>query len=448
MSGKQILSILMVIIIILITIILIFVLSRDRIKPAAEHEIYNAPDLTGKKVTVLTNRPHLEASEILADWFQQETGAVVRNIVVDYTEMCDYIIDDASSLNPRLDVVMFWYVDIGKLAEYGALLDLTEVIQKNSDILKPDDYIPSLYAPYTQYNNRKWALPFDGDTHLLFYRKSILKNAGFNPPETWDEYQLISKTITENERKNGIFGTAIMAPPQSMLIISSFMNRLGSFGGNLLNENGVPVINSKEALTALTAMVDHTRYALPTPYETDWEVSRDAFLTGRIAMVEQWTDIGIMAEDISQSSIMGDWGAVKMPKGSGNKSAHVPALNSGFSLGIAKNSQNHKAAEAYLLFACSPAVTLKLNLINGGIDPVRLSVLESAEYIKFAPILSSVAQWGIKRSIKWPTIPEASILLDILTENLAECINGIKDPAQTLDDTRKQWEAILNKAGR
>jgi len=40
-------------------------------------------DLGGRTVTVMTNHPHLGAADALAEWFHEESGAVVRNIVVD-----------------------------------------------------------------------------------------------------------------------------------------------------------------------------------------------------------------------------------------------------------------------------------------------------------------------------------------------------------------------------
>ncbi|MEZ4528609.1 MAG: extracellular solute-binding protein [Desulfobacterales bacterium] len=332
-------------------------------------------DLKGRKLTVMTNHPHVRAADLAAEWFHKESGAIVRNIVVDYTEMLSYAVKDASSDDPQLDVIMFWYVDTGSLAEKGVLRDLTAFIEENREILQPEDFIPSLYDPYTLYKGKRWALPYDGDTHVLFYRKSLLQKYGFSPPETWDEFTVIARTVTEKEKQNGIYGTAIMARPAAMILVSSFVNRLGGFGGRMLDENSQPAINSEEAVAALSALMDQAAYALPTPMETDWEVARDAFLSGKIAMADQWTDIGIMAEDPEQSVIQGDWGAVQMPKGSGEKARHSPALNSGFSLGVSAKAKDPEAALAYLLFVSGWNNRLRLNLINGACRSVRISVL-------------------------------------------------------------------------
>ncbi|MGE0082795.1 MAG: ABC transporter substrate-binding protein [Desulfococcaceae bacterium] len=438
--DKKLLVMAVLIIALMVTVISVEIIG----KPHRPHPVpARKTDLNGRKVTVMTNHPHLRAADFAAEWFHEESGAIVRNIVVDYTEMLSYAIKDAYSDDPQLDVIMFWYVDVGCLAEKGVLRDLTGFIEKNRQILQPADFIFSLYDPYTLYKGKRWALPYDGDSHVLFYRKSLLQKYGFSPPETWDEFSVIARTVTEKERNNGIYGTAIMAQPAAMILVSSFVNRLGGFGGRMLDENSRPVINSDEAVAALSAMLEQSAYALPTPMETDWEVARDAFLSGKIAMADQWTDIGIMAEDPEQSVIRGDWGAVQMPKGSGEKARHSPALNSGFSLGVSAKAKDPEAAQAYLLFISRPDITMRLNLVNGGIDPVRISVLNSNEYKKFNPELSVAVRASLKSATAWPCIPQTHELLDILTLNIRLTLEGRKSPREALDDTQKQWTEII-----
>lgn len=434
-------AILIVVTMAVIVFILFFMWrSRDPEELSSEQRLGN---LSGRKLTVLTNPPHLRAAEVLAQWFNEETGAAVRNVSVDYKDMLQETLKDTLSGKPALDVVMIWYADLGTLVEKGSVADLTDFIEQNRNIIRPDDFIPSLYAPYTLYKGRRWAVPYDGDTHVLFYRKSLLSKYHLSPPETWDDYLNIARTVTEKEKDKGIYGAAIMAPRISMIIVSSFMNRLGTFGGSLLDDKGRPTLDSPEAPAALSAMTEQSQYALPGPLETDWEVSRDAFLSGRVAMAEQWTDIGVMAEDASDSVIRGDWGAVQIPKGSGEKGRHAPALNAGFSLALSAKAPNPDVARAYLLFASRPDITLRLNLINGGIDPVRVSVLKSQEYRQFAPQVSKSVQAALGGASAWPNVPQTPKLLDELTGNLVMALEGRKSPRQAMDDTQAKWLNIL-----
>ena len=422
----------------------IFHLGTKEAPVAPRSSAQTAPlPLSGRKVTVLTNKPHLRSAEMLQDWFREETGAVVRNLVVNYEDMTRRALEDISSASPKLDVFMFWYVDLGLLVQASALVDVTDVIEQRRAELRPEDFIPSLYDAFTLYRGRRWALPYDGDTHVLFYRKSLFARHRLSPPETWEDYLNAARTITEQEKARGIYGTAIMAPRNPMIIVSSFMNRLGSVGGTLYDPRTGPAVNSPEAVWALTAMIEQSRYALPTPMETDWEVSRDAFLSGRVGMVEQWTDIGVMAQDASQSLIQNDWGVVRMPRGSGNKGRHCAALNAGFSLGISAKAPDPETALAYLLFASRPDITLRLNLINGGIDPVRLSVLYDKAYLDFAPELAPAVQSAMRNASAWPRLPQAIRLLEILTDYRIRALEGQMSPQEALDHAQSQWRQTL-----
>lgn len=402
-------------------------------------------DLRGKRITVLTNPPHQRSSAILGQWFQEQTGAVVQNVVVNYEQMLQHTLDDIGSGNPQLDVLLLWYTDLGLLAERGALADLTGFIKKNAAAISPEDYLPGLYDPYTLYKGRRWAVPYDGDTHILFYRPSLLKKHGFSPPATWEEYLDIARTITEKERDHGVYGAAIMGFRAPIILLSTYIDRLGSFGGELLDHSGRPQLDSPEATAALAALVEQCRHALPTPLQTDFDVSRDAFLSGAVAMVEQWTDIGVMAEDPAQSVIRGDWGVTQMPRGPGPKGCNAPALNAGYSLGLSSKAPNPEVARAYVLYASLPEVALRLNLLNGGIDPVRISVLTSREYREFAPKVSAATQAAMQGATAWPTAPETPRLLDALAEEVALALEGRKSPQQALGAAQERWLAILGQ---
>lgn len=401
--------------------------------------------LLGHKVVCLTNPAHARAFEVLAAWFLEETGAAVQNIVVPSQEMLSYPEQDFLSQNPQLDVIMIRYHHLGILREKDMLVDLTDLIRRHESLLRPDDFIPSLYAPYSVYDGKFFALPFDGDTHLLFYRKSVFARHSLTAPRTWEEYLQALQTITEKERNNGMYGSAIMMHPFIMFSVSSYMNRLTSRGGRLFDDMENPTVNSPEGVAALTALLEEARHALPTPQETDWDVSREAFLSGKVAMVEQWTDIGIMAEDPSQSLIAGDWDVVPLPRGTGPGGRHPAPLNSGFSLAISKKSPNREAAEAFLLFASRPDIAKRLCLSNVGIDPTRTSVLHSDTYRAFTPRVSTAIEQVIQEATPWPRIPQATELLNHLAENLLHALEGRLSPREALETTQKQWEQVLGR---
>ncbi|WP_394831163.1 sugar ABC transporter substrate-binding protein [Pendulispora rubella] len=402
---------------------------------------------SGKRLVFLTITPHARSAEAAVKAFEKETGNVFQVKVVNYEEVGATIQKDHASNAPQIDVFALFYNDLVPLVSQGAAMDLTDFIEQNKAIIKPDDFIPGLFDVYSSYKGRRWALPIDADTHVLFYRKSLLAKHRLTPPDTWDDYLNVARTITERESSKGIYGAAIMASPAPILIVSSFMNRLAAFGGELLDREGHPTVNSPEAVAALEAMMEHARYALPTPLETDFDVSRSAFLSGRVAMVEQWTDIGVMAEDGSQSTIQGDWGVVPMPKGRGPKARRASALNGGFSVAVSSKSKEPELARAFVRFITRPDTLLTLNLMQGGLDPARLSVLRSPEFKKFAPEVSAIEQISLTQPmVAWPSLPQTRTLMDALSEKLVKAMEHHMTARQALDAVQAQWTQALAAA--
>jgi multiple sugar transport system substrate-binding protein len=400
----------------------------------------------GQKITMNLNRSHFVAGRYLAKKFHEKTGAVVEFVDTHYSQLDEVILDDFHSDSPRLDVLMFWYIYLGQLVEEGVLRDLTDFIKQHEDRLQTDDFIPSFYQAYTLYQGRRWGLPFDADIHVLLYNKSILRRHGLAPPETWDDFLNASKLITEKERAKGIYGTSIMAYPNITTNLSIYMNRLVAHEGRLLDENNKPNLDSPEAIAALEELLEQSRYALPVPTATDYAVSVNAFLAGQIAMQENWSDLGITAEDETKSLIKGQWGMAPIPsveKGG----AHHLAMNAGYTLSISSKAVNPELAEEFLLFASTPQMGLELNMIMGasGVDPVRFSTINSPEFTAFAPTISAFQRKYLAQAKPWPTTPESPELMEILGRYVHLALSGVETPREAMHNANREWIIRLAK---
>jgi len=402
-----------------------------------------AQQFSGQSIEVLVIQPHAGAAELMAGDFETLTGCKVNVTVVPYDQIVQQATLDVSSGANRFDVFDFWYPSLGALAEGGMIENVSDLVTRDAAEIQPEDFIPSIYDTYTKHDGERWALPYDGDTHVLFCNMEILERNDLAPPKTWDEYTKTVQQITQAESGQGIYGAAMMAFGVPMIIVGSFVNRLAGFGASLLNEDGTPTLDQPEVLLAAKQMLDVAPYCLPTPTEVAFEQALPAFLSGKVAMVEFWTDLGVYAQDPNGSQIVDKWAAFQMPTGAGVEKP-LAALNAGFSLGISQGSSKKDLAWAFIKFATSPDYSLKLISTTGtGIDPIRLSSLHSQTYKDFAPRVQEAASASLAGVMPWPTGPQSPLMMERLSDELSMMMAGQKTPEAALADTQAEWQRIL-----
>jgi multiple sugar transport system substrate-binding protein len=395
----------------------------------------------GQTLNVLTIQPHAGASKILKKNFEKATGATVNFTVVPYDQVRTRAALDVQSGASKFDVFDYWYASVGELADQGVLEDISGFIE-GSRRIDAGDFIQSIYDPYTLYNGRRYGLPFDGDSHILFYNTEIFDRNDVSPPTTWEEYLEAAKKITQAEKDNGVYGCALLGQNTPFDIGSSYTNRLAGFGGEYLS-GGKPALDSDAAVAAAEAMVAVAPYALPAPLQTSFNEALPAFLRGRAAMVEFWTDLGVYAQDPQQSKVVDKWDVSQLPVG-GEQQKPVSALNAGFGFAVSAGAKNADLAREFVTFATGREMNLELVTTTGsGIDPVRKSVLTSERYKKFAPKVQKAAQSSLNGALALPTIPQAPELINRLGDNLALMLQGEKDPERAVSDTQEAWLKIL-----
>ena len=406
----------------------------------------NQPGDNGETLSLLSIQPHSRAARQLARDFQVATGATVRVTIVPYDQIRTKAIVDVQSGAADYDVFDYWYTTIGELAHQGVLEDLTGFIRQSPDI-QPGDFIASIYDPYTLVDGRRWGLPFDGDTHVLFYNEELLAAAGFDgPPRTWDRYLEMASKITRDHPDHSIWGAVVPAQAAPIIIGSAFANRLAGFGGRFLDDHGRPALDQR-AVDAATSL-DEVAESTPTPAKIAFDAALSTFLAGRAAMMEFWTDLGVYAEDPGQSKVRGKWGVTSLPVGGAN-SEPVAALNAGFALGVSRASRNKELAKQFVKFATSKRVNLELITTGGsGIDPTRRSSLTAPRYKTFAPKVQRAAERALSgEAIAWPTNDKSPQLMEKLSDQLSLMLQGRKTPDDAISDARAAWEQVLSGSG-
>lgn len=402
-----------------------------------------AKKYAGQSLNLLFNQPHALAGKLLAQEFEALTGAKVTVTPVPYDQLHAQATLDVQSGAHQFDVIDYFYHTLGALVADKVVVDVTDRIERDSAQIEPGDFLPSLYDTYTLRNGRRWGLPYDGDTHVLFYNTEIFARHGLSAPRTWDDYYNAARLITEKESANGIYGAVVQGFKIPVIVGSSYANRLAGFGGSFFTPDGKPALTSPQAVAAAEELARIVPYALPTPAETAFEHALPAFLSGKAAMIDFWTDLGVTAQDPASSKIVDKWALVQLPVGGDNKTPRA-ALNAGFGLGITAGTQKTELAWDFIKWATSKDISLQQDVLPGsGIDPNRTSVLNHPDYIKAAPQLQPQLKAAIGDALAWPLQAQSPKLMDALTEQLALIVSGRKKPREALEAAQASWVQLL-----
>ncbi|WP_421850408.1 ABC transporter substrate-binding protein [Oricola sp.] len=397
----------------------------------------------GETLTLMMSQPQVAGARHAAAAFLEATGIAVEVVAVPLDQTYQQIaLDQASGAN-RFDCFDFWYIALGSVAEEGLALDLTDLIERDREMINPDDFVPSVYDAYSLWNGRRYALPFDGDTHALFYNKEILAKHGVTPPKTWDALNAAAQKITEAEAGNGVHGLALMGAPVPILVIATFANRLANFGGSFVDADGRPSLNTEAAYAAAANMADVAPFCTPTPAEVGFTEALNAFIGGKAAMTEGWIDLGVFAQDEANSAIVDKWDVVPLPVGPGVDASRAP-LNAGWTLGVSAKTEKQEAAWEFVKFATSAKMGLDLITTTGsGIDPFRISNMNDPAYKAFNEKSQRAASASLNGAVSWPRNPKSTRMLERLTDEIAAMLAGEQSPMQAMDRTQRAWERLM-----
>ncbi|MET9494108.1 sugar ABC transporter substrate-binding protein [Streptomyces sp. NPDC006552] len=207
--------------------------------------------------------------------------------------------------------------------------DLTELF----DGVK-DDFNPAVLAPKT-YDGKIWGIPQAIDMQLLFYRKSLLDDAGVRPPGTLDELVDAARKLTSKKVKGLFLGNDAGAG-----VLGG--TPLYAAGLSLVTEDGKVGFDDPAAARTLGKL--HQLYAdksLLLGAPADWS-DPSAFLQGLTAM--QWS--GLWALPAVQKALGDDFGVLPFPKDGPHGAPSVPV--GAYAAAVSTRSRHQQAGKEFL----------------------------------------------------------------------------------------------------
>ncbi|WP_208606437.1 ABC transporter substrate-binding protein [Streptomyces silaceus] len=269
----------------------------------------------------------------------------------------------------------------------GQVVDLTDLFEGVKD-----DFNPAVLAPKT-YDGKIWSIPQVVDMHLLYYRKSLLDDAGVEPPTSLDELVDAAKALTTKKVKGLFLGNDGGAGALGI-------TPLYAAGLSSVTDDGEVGFDDPAAARTLGKL--HQLYAdksLLLGAPADWS-DPSAFTQELTAM--QWC--GLWALPAVKKELGDDFGVLALPAdGSGGK----PALPVGaYGAAVSARSDREQEGKDFLkwLWIDRTEYQQDFALSYGFHIPARLSLAKKADQLKEGAAADAVrysTEYGYSEPLLW-----------------------------------------------
>jgi multiple sugar transport system substrate-binding protein len=281
-----------------------------------------AGEFDGVTVNIMTQTGAIqEPLQRRAPDFEKLTGAKINIIAVPFSDLYQKVLTDWASGTNSVDAAVFapqWMVDY---IAGGFLEDLTDRVAKDPKI-KQDD-VGAFFRDFSEkYDGKIYVLTFDGDFHMMYYRKDVLDAAGLKPPTTWDEYLEVAKAVNGKDMDGDgqpDFGSCIAKKRNAQSywfvtdVVGSMTQSKGTSQGTFFNTKDMtPLVDNEAFRKALDFLKESSKYGPPNELNMDVSDTRPLFTSGHCALNLDWGDVGTLSV-APDSKVKGKWGAAIMP---------------------------------------------------------------------------------------------------------------------------------------
>lgn len=217
-----------------------------------------------------------------------------------------------------------------------------------------------------RYEGEQWALPFNTDAGLLYYRTDLIRPDALPaalPPTAGDAASLLGLP--------GPFtaGYAGQSKDYEGLTVNA-VEAIWGEGGEVVDDKGAVVIDSDAAvrgLLRLAASQQGPAGGKPVAFpEADEDISTAAFVSGKVPLMRNWPvaydkiAAAVKAGEAGKG-VAGHFGVAPLP---------TPSVLGGQDLAVAAGSRNPRAAQQLIEFLTSPESQITL-FADGGFAAVR-----------------------------------------------------------------------------
>lgn len=302
------------------------------------------------------------------------------------------------------------------------------IVELPTDMFPTDGYVS---VDAFTYFDKLYAFPTNSDGALLYYRKDLLDKVGAKAPTTWDEMFDIGKKIKADNPGIEIYGGQFQKYEG---LTCNFAEWVNSGGGQFLDEQGKPTVNTAEAIKGAQYMADRFADGSIPKAASTWkeEESRQAFQDGGVIFHRNWPYIySLINKTDGSSKIAGKAAIAPLPGLSG---PGVSTLG-GHAMAVTKTCKNPGTARDFIKWYNSEEIQ-KLRLQASSQAPTIKTLYTDPELTKQFPYLPTLLESIDKAQARPKAVKYGDVTLAIqdaaygLVQNPTQDVKAVLDKLQ------------------
>ena len=379
--------------------------------------------------------------EIIDDFNASQDKIEVKYSYQPWGDIWTKSLSSITAGNPP-DVIVQDINSVAQRAEAQQATNLSEYIEEGFS----DEFYPQLWDT-VEYEGDAYAVPFNTDTQVIFYNKTLFKEAGISEeqlPQTWEELETVARKL---DVKNGDDFERIGFYP---------LWNLGADVWALNADDGVSwfdkdenvKIDTDNKVEALGWILDWQEYyGQDTINRLEAEFGSgvaDPFISGLVAMRAQ--NINYYSSLAENAPDDFEFGVIQIPEkesGSGHWS-----WGGGFVLEVPYGAKDPEASYEFIKYLSTPEVQEKFGEKSFDIMANRTAnenLVNNDNLDENGQMIYQMADENFANTVITPVPLTAPDFSSLVNEQIDQIMLGSKTPAEGLADAQKAVEDLVEQ---
>lgn len=285
-----------------------------------------AQDTVELTIATVNNPDMVVMQGFTAEFEAAYPGITLNWVVLPENELRSTVTTDVATGSSTFDIVTIGTYEVPIWAENGWLNSIDQLAADNPDSVQPDYGFDDLLSGVRlglSFDEELYAVPFYGESSMLYYNTRLFEEAGLEMPEqpTWDQVREFACAL--HDPANNQYGIVLRGLPGWGEIMAPLTTVINTYGGRWFDENWEPQLNSPEWQEAVSFYVNLINdCGQPGATSTGFTEALTLMSQGQAAM---WVDATVAAGFLTnpeQSQIVDEIGFAPAPVGPVAKGNH------------------------------------------------------------------------------------------------------------------------------